>query len=111
MGKFAEFCKGKTMGAFLLLLLAAGLPLGHHSLVPLGDHPSEQFPAAAWDPVGVHQQRFRHPDQQLPQPRPPPGERFLQKGSPAQGEKIEEHVRDDRRGRSGPQALVSAQEG
>ena len=27
MGKFAEFCKGKTMGAFFLLLLSTGTAL------------------------------------------------------------------------------------
>jgi hypothetical protein len=29
MGKFAELCKGKTMGAFFLLLLPAGKTLNH----------------------------------------------------------------------------------
>ena len=29
MGKFAELCKGRTMGAFFLLLLSAGKTLGH----------------------------------------------------------------------------------
>ena len=28
MGKFDELCKGRTMGAFFLLLLSAGTPLG-----------------------------------------------------------------------------------
>jgi len=29
MGKFAELCKGKTMGAFFLLLLSAGKTRKH----------------------------------------------------------------------------------
>jgi hypothetical protein len=33
MGKFAELCKGKTMGAFFLLLLARRQMLGHHAFV------------------------------------------------------------------------------
>ena len=35
MGKFAAFCKGATMGAFLLLLLAAGPVLGQDAFMPL----------------------------------------------------------------------------
>src|SRR5262249_58751385 len=33
MGKFAELCKGKAMGAFFLLLLHRHKLLGHHALM------------------------------------------------------------------------------
>ena len=33
MGKFAELCKGKTMGAFFLLLLRRCKLLGHYTFV------------------------------------------------------------------------------
>ena len=38
MGKFAELCKGRTMGAFFLLLLRRFEQFGHYAFMPGGDH-------------------------------------------------------------------------
>jgi len=56
MGKFAEFCKGKTMGAFFPLLLATNQILCHHALMPLRHGICEERAAATYDIIGVHKQ-------------------------------------------------------
>jgi hypothetical protein len=117
MGKFAEFCKGVTMGAFLLLLLAAGLVLGQDPFLPLRYHPGKELPPAAHHPSGVRQNRLVERQEQLPQACPPLDQRFLHETAPPLEEQIEEYIGDRQPLREGRPterihvlALVSAQE-
>jgi len=118
MGKFAEFCKGKTMGAFFPLLLATGQVLGHYSFMSLRHDARKERSPRTHDAVRIDEQRLVYARQQLLQALSALQQPLLEEGSPLDEEQIEKHIRDCRPRcagrqpqRRGPVALVPAQKG
>src|SRR5262249_501845 len=89
MGKFAELCKGKTMGAFFLLLLRPRKMFGHNALLALGHAPRVRRLPVAQDslrePHVGRLERLTRVGQHLP----PPDQRFVHQATPGVIQQIE----------------------
>jgi hypothetical protein len=92
MGTFAAFCKGETMGAFLLLPLRAGQVFCHDSLMAAGHHLREEVAAAANHSVRIRQEVIAGWAEQLTQAFPTLAKRSPQQGVSLVEEQIEDHI-------------------